>query len=149
MTRPIFRYEDWRDGGKESERGLKWGEFESRREREEDDIYKKIKQAAPYDWRIPPSKLEQRDAYFTRLRDSIKTSHRVNGQKVVLLGHSMGCRVIQYFLIWCDKKYPGTRSPSTHSTSQRYSPPLFTQITFSNFMCELKTPLIHPSPSTS
>ena len=41
MTRPISRYENRRDGGKESERDLKWGEFESRREGEEDDIKKK------------------------------------------------------------------------------------------------------------
>ena len=90
---------------------------------------------------LPHFQLQQRDWYFTRLQDMIRTSCKINGQKVwdereierkgeshgdveevlgwqsylrshlprfkvVLLGHSMGCRVIQYFLTWCERNDP-------------------------------------------
>lgn len=55
---------------------------------------------APYDWRIPPTALEQRDAYFSRLKASIEFAVHATNQRAVLVGHSMGCKVISYFLNW-------------------------------------------------
>ena len=47
--------------------------------------------AAPYDWRIPPRKLEERDGYFTSVMTKIETLYAKNGNTpVVLMGHSMG-----------------------------------------------------------
>jgi triacylglycerol esterase/lipase EstA (alpha/beta hydrolase family) len=45
--------------------------------------------------------LEERDKYFTRLKDMIEQTKRLNGgKKVVLIGHSMGNRTLSYFLHW-------------------------------------------------
>ncbi|ELR15075.1 C2 domain containing protein [Acanthamoeba castellanii str. Neff] len=55
--------------------------------------------AAGYDWRLPPHQLEIRDRYFTNLKQSIQDMSKDYGP-VVLVGHSMGNRVIQYFLNW-------------------------------------------------
>jgi hypothetical protein len=52
-----------------------------------------------YDWRLPPHQLEIRDRYFTNLKQSIQDMSKDYGP-VVLVGHSMGNRVIQYFLNW-------------------------------------------------
>ncbi|KAH3757413.1 Lecithin:cholesterol acyltransferase [Pelomyxa schiedti] len=54
--------------------------------------------ACPYDWRLDPECLEMRDAYFTDLKETIQRVVRTTGNKVCLLGHSMGNRTIQYFL---------------------------------------------------
>lgn len=56
-------------------------------------------QAAPYDWRLPPTQLEQRDEYFTRTMQLVKKLY-VNNDKtpVVLLCHSLGCKTGHYFL---------------------------------------------------
>jgi len=56
--------------------------------------------AAPYDWRIPPEHLEVRDHYFTRLKTRVEMMRKINGEKVVLMAHSMGNRCVQYFLEW-------------------------------------------------
>lgn len=53
-----------------------------------------------YDWRLPPHQLEIRDGYFTYLKNHIQMMRVTNSSPVVLLGHSMGNRVIQYFLNW-------------------------------------------------
>ena len=55
--------------------------------------------AAPYDWRLPPSQLEKRDSYFTNTMQLIETLYRnSNGSPVVLLCHSMGCKTAHYLL---------------------------------------------------
>mmetsp|Transcript_31741 Transcript_31741/g.49648 ORF Transcript_31741/g.49648 Transcript_31741/m.49648 type:complete len:702 (-) Transcript_31741:47-2152(-) len=56
--------------------------------------------AETYDWRLPPNKLNERDKYYVKLKNSIQTMREINGEKVVLLAHSMGNRVVQYFLRW-------------------------------------------------
>lgn len=56
--------------------------------------------AVPYDWRIPPSKLQERDGYFTKMAQIVEESRSKNNKRVVLLGHSLGTRVVQYFLRW-------------------------------------------------
>ncbi|ELR22939.1 phospholipid:sterol acyl transferase [Acanthamoeba castellanii str. Neff] len=54
--------------------------------------------AVPYDWRLPPHMLEERDGFFTQLRTIIeKTAERCQSP-VVIVAHSMGNRVLQYFL---------------------------------------------------
>ena len=55
--------------------------------------------AAPYDWRVPPSVLETRDQYYTNTMDLIETLYHNNHQTpVVLVCHSMGCRIGHYLL---------------------------------------------------
>eukprot|EP00934_Nitzschia_sp_Nitz4_P006898 Nitzschia sp. Nitz4//scaffold269_size25945//9125//11428//NITZ4_008288-RA/size25945-processed-gene-0.2-mRNA-1//1//CDS//3329544964//6888//frame0 len=56
-------------------------------------------QAAPWDWRLPPRELERRDSYFTKAMLQIETMYEMNnGLPIVLLGHSLGGKVIQYLL---------------------------------------------------
>ena len=70
--------------------------------------------AAPYDFRIPVSKLEERDQYFSRLVEMVETLYESSGNKpVVLLGHSMGCKIIHYFSWWV------ARNPPLHSPTLR------------------------------
>lgn len=52
--------------------------------------------AATYDWRLSPHCLEERDGYFSTLLRKIEEM----GRPVVLLCHSMGGCVAQYFLNW-------------------------------------------------
>jgi len=55
--------------------------------------------AAPYDWRIPPKVLEERDRYFSRTMRRVEDMYRRNNNTpVVLVCHSMGCRICHYFL---------------------------------------------------
>jgi len=65
-------------------------------------------QCAPYDWRIPPSVLEQRDGFYSWLKDEVEAMSKRNGQPVILTGHSMGNRTCQYFLNFVNNQ-PGGR----------------------------------------
>ncbi|MEH2233084.1 MAG: hypothetical protein V7K71_26205 [Nostoc sp.] len=62
--------------------------------------------ALPYDWRISPAGLEQRYQYFSKLKSTIEELYkpkRLIGKPatpVVIIAHSMGNRVTQYFLEW-------------------------------------------------
>jgi predicted alpha/beta hydrolase family esterase len=57
--------------------------------------------AAPYDWRLAIPYLERRDSYFTDLMATVEALYDGNGKKpVVLMTHSMGCKVAHYFLSW-------------------------------------------------
>lgn len=57
--------------------------------------------AAPYDWRMPPMYLEQRDGYFSKVCRTIEETYCDNGNKpVVLLAHSMGNNMAHYFSNW-------------------------------------------------
>ncbi|KAL9180912.1 hypothetical protein ACHAXT_009717 [Thalassiosira profunda] len=66
---------------------------------------------APYDWRLPPMELERRDEYFTKTMKMVEELYEANGMPVVLLCHSLGCKVGHYLLDfahardpgWCDK----------------------------------------------
>uniref|UniRef100_A0A061RJR3 Lecithin:cholesterol acyltransferase n=1 Tax=Tetraselmis sp. GSL018 TaxID=582737 RepID=A0A061RJR3_9CHLO len=69
--------------------------------------------AAPYDWRLPPCRLEERDRYFTRLKNTIEQCVKGCGRPVVLLAHSMGCRVAHYFLNWLMRVQLVERDPKS------------------------------------
>ena len=59
-------------------------------------------QAAPYDWRLPPMALEQRDQYFSRtLKQVEELYHNSHKTPVVLVGHSLGTKTAHYFLNFC------------------------------------------------
>mmetsp|Transcript_17891 Transcript_17891/g.38348 ORF Transcript_17891/g.38348 Transcript_17891/m.38348 type:complete len:808 (+) Transcript_17891:97-2520(+) len=59
--------------------------------------------AAPYDWRFAPSVLQQREGLFDKMITKIETLNSRN-TGVVLLGHSMGNKVIHYFFEYAKKK---------------------------------------------
>lgn len=53
--------------------------------------------AAPYDWRLPPRILQERDNYFTETMDKITHLYRQsNNSPVIILCHSMGCKTGHY-----------------------------------------------------
>jgi hypothetical protein len=55
--------------------------------------------AAPYDWRVPPSVTEERDGYLTKTKQRIEQLYHDNHNvPVILLCHSMGCKMGHYFL---------------------------------------------------
>jgi hypothetical protein len=55
--------------------------------------------AAPYDWRLPPSELESRDHYFSETMLQIEDMYRRNNSTpIVLLCHSLGCKTGHYLL---------------------------------------------------
>jgi len=67
-------------------------------------IREKDLDAAPYDWRVPPSILEERDGYFTKTLDRIEKMYADSDETpVVLLCHSMGCKCGHYLLNFAKK----------------------------------------------
>eukprot|EP01117_Protostelium_nocturnum_P017292 TRINITY_DN7021_c0_g2_i3.p1 TRINITY_DN7021_c0_g2~~TRINITY_DN7021_c0_g2_i3.p1 ORF type:complete len:571 (+),score=146.57 TRINITY_DN7021_c0_g2_i3:329-2041(+) len=62
--------------------------------------------ASPYDWRLSPIHLQERDGYFTKLKYQISVLRKTNGNRVILICHSMGYKVLQYFLWWIHKRHP-------------------------------------------
>eukprot|EP01043_Picozoa_sp_COSAG02_P095233 COSAG02_NODE_31604_length_530_cov_1.909513_1_plen_176_part_11 len=57
--------------------------------------------AATYDWRLPPMFLEEQSAYFSRLVCTVEKMYKDAGNRpIVLLGHSMGCKMGHYFPNW-------------------------------------------------
>lgn len=62
--------------------------------------------AAPYDWRISPTGLEQRYQYFSKLKSTIEELYKPSliplklPTPVVIIAQSLGNRVTQYFLEW-------------------------------------------------
>lgn len=79
---------------------------------------------APYDWRLPPSKLQERDRYFYQLMKKSKLHYELGlcgrlttnycfrlvaveytvdlngGDALVVIAHSMGNNMLRYFLAW-------------------------------------------------
>eukprot|EP01127_Copromyxa_protea_P021560 TRINITY_DN7454_c0_g1_i1.p1 TRINITY_DN7454_c0_g1~~TRINITY_DN7454_c0_g1_i1.p1 ORF type:complete len:932 (-),score=165.06 TRINITY_DN7454_c0_g1_i1:108-2765(-) len=62
--------------------------------------------AAPYDWRVPFHVLEARDAYFSRLESTVQEQFVNTGHPVLVVTHSMGCKLFHYFLMF-KKSQPG------------------------------------------
>jgi len=53
-----------------------------------------------FDWRLAFPLVEERDGYFTKLKNQVEMFHDRHGEKVVLLSHSMGGVVVHYFYKW-------------------------------------------------
>jgi phospholipid:diacylglycerol acyltransferase len=62
-----------------------------------------------YDWRLGYDMMEKRDGFFTKLKMQVEAHYITTGEKVVLVSHSMGGTVVNYFLQWvtADVKYGG------------------------------------------
>ncbi|XP_024967644.1 phospholipid--sterol O-acyltransferase [Cynara cardunculus var. scolymus] len=56
--------------------------------------------AVPYDWRLSPSKLEERDLYFHKLKLTFETALKHRGGPSIVFAHSLGNNVFRYFLEW-------------------------------------------------
>lgn len=54
----------------------------------------------PYDWRLTPDKMEERDGFLTMMRKRIEASVATNGHPGIMIAHSMGNVVFRYFLEW-------------------------------------------------
>ncbi|KAJ2450885.1 phospholipid:diacylglycerol acyltransferase [Coemansia sp. RSA 2336] len=65
---------------------------------------------AAYDWRLSYYDLERRDQYFSHLKSRIEISQRA-GKKTVLVAHSMGSQVVQYFIKWVESSAGGNGGP--------------------------------------
>ncbi|KAJ1740598.1 phospholipid:diacylglycerol acyltransferase [Coemansia sp. RSA 989] len=65
---------------------------------------------AAYDWRLSYYDLERRDQYFSHLKARIEIS-RSAGKKTVLVAHSMGSQVVQYFMKWVESSAGGNGGP--------------------------------------
>ncbi|CAK4128807.1 unnamed protein product [Aphanomyces euteiches] len=62
---------------------------------------------ASYDWRLPPSKLQERDLYFYSMQQKIEDAVGKSGSRgIVVLAHSLGNSVFRYFLAWLKKQIP-------------------------------------------
>ncbi|KAK1289697.1 Phospholipid--sterol O-acyltransferase [Acorus calamus] len=56
--------------------------------------------AAPYDWRLSPSMLEERDLYFHKLKFTFESALKLRGGPSLVFAHSLGNNVFRYFLEW-------------------------------------------------
>ncbi|KAJ2160755.1 phospholipid:diacylglycerol acyltransferase [Coemansia sp. RSA 552] len=66
---------------------------------------------AAYDWRLSYYDLERRDQYFSRLQAKLEVDRRTVGKKTVLVAHSMGSQVVQYFMKWVESESGGHGGP--------------------------------------
>lgn len=60
-----------------------------------------------YDWRLSPRRLQQRDGWFTQLRRATELLRELNGEKVVVVAHSLGATHVLHFFGWIEAKSPG------------------------------------------
>ena len=62
---------------------------------------------ASYDWRLSMAELERRDRYFTVLKTRVELLKATNeDEKVVVMCHSMGSNVWNYFMQWVTQNDP-------------------------------------------
>ena len=61
---------------------------------------------ANYDWRVSPHKINIRDAHWLRVKSEIEIRVQLSGERAILIGHSMGSNMIQYFLQWVVSSHP-------------------------------------------
>lgn len=54
----------------------------------------------PYDWRLSPDKMEERDGFLTLTRRRIEAAVQSNGEPGIFVAHSMGNLIFRYFLLW-------------------------------------------------
>ena len=60
----------------------------------------------PYDFRLTPELMETRDGYFSSFKARVETQVQRRGQRAVIYGHSMGCKVSAYFFSWLGSQFP-------------------------------------------
>ena len=60
-----------------------------------------------YDWRLSPRRLQRRDGWFTQLRREAELLKELNGEKVVLVAHSLGATHVLHFFGWVEARAPG------------------------------------------
>lgn len=72
-----------------------------------------------YDWRLAPSKLQERDGWFHTLKSTIEEATQINNEKVVLVGHSMGRTVLycvrDYITVQIHRYPPPPRTHTQHT----------------------------------
>ncbi|KAL3769207.1 hypothetical protein ACHAWO_000853 [Cyclotella atomus] len=56
--------------------------------------------AFPYDWRLSPDMMEERDGFLTMTRHKIEAAVKTNGLPGIVVAHSMGNSVFRYFQEW-------------------------------------------------
>lgn len=66
---------------------------------------------APYDWRLTPYNLEERDGYFSTLKTTIEGFKAKQRRKCVIAAHSMGSTMLLYFLKWVESPLHGQGGP--------------------------------------
>ncbi|KAH9060542.1 Lecithin:cholesterol acyltransferase-domain-containing protein [Lactarius vividus] len=66
---------------------------------------------APYDWRLTPYNLEERDGYFSTLKTTIEGFKKKQRKKCVIAAHSMGSTMLLYFLKWVESPLHGQGGP--------------------------------------
>ena len=83
--------------------------------------------ASTYDWRLAPRTLQKRSKYFTRTMESIEKLYYTNGSTpVVLLCHSLGCKLAHYLLNYAlDKKGQGWIDKYIHTYMVRAAKRLY------------------------
>lgn len=57
---------------------------------------------AAYDWRLSFPNLEKRDHHLTKLKNKIELNLKLTGKKTVLISHSMGGNLVEYFMKWAE-----------------------------------------------
>ncbi len=60
-----------------------------------------------YDWRLSPRRLQRRDGWFTQLRRETELLKELNGEKVVIVAHSLGATHVLHFFGWIEAREPG------------------------------------------
>ena len=84
-------------------------------------------EAVPYDWRLNPQQLQSRDHYYTKtIRTIERMYHDNNKTPIVLVCHSMGCKVAHYFFNWVLDNYTTTTIEETVDVATRTSMPACT-----------------------
>mmetsp|Transcript_18988 Transcript_18988/g.39303 ORF Transcript_18988/g.39303 Transcript_18988/m.39303 type:complete len:870 (-) Transcript_18988:347-2956(-) len=54
----------------------------------------------PYDWRLSPDKMEERDGFLTFMRRRMEAAVQTSGEPGIVVCHSMGNLIFRYFLSW-------------------------------------------------
>eukprot|EP00123_Amoebidium_parasiticum_P001264 comp12311_c0_seq1/m.7154 comp12311_c0_seq1/g.7154 ORF comp12311_c0_seq1/g.7154 comp12311_c0_seq1/m.7154 type:complete len:1076 (-) comp12311_c0_seq1:32-3259(-) len=62
--------------------------------------------AMPYDWRLSPDMMQERDGYFLRIKKRIEAIYEHNQMPAVAIGHSQGNSVFLHFMRWLEHEYP-------------------------------------------
>jgi hypothetical protein len=55
---------------------------------------------APYDWRLSPKELQERDSFFTNLKFKLETTVKKHNRPAIIIAHSMGNNIFIYFCEW-------------------------------------------------